>query len=276
MRIHVHAMIWNEEKMLPYFLRHYETFCEKIFIRVFPSTDKTLEIAKNNSKVVLLEPECTFSKDLNKYNLKDQMKFKNEEWKKYSTSENCDWVILADCDEFIYHSNIVDLLSIYTEKGITFPKILGFQMYSEKPPSTNGQIYEEIRNGYPMAEYSKRAVLHPNIIPRYTPGCHSCNPNSSGEVVESSQKEIKLFHYSKQVWSRDELLDFWIKKMKRIAPEKNKGIPDEKFYIYAFNSLYNLYNLTIGNYMRYINENNVDRGIPYFDVVEDNINKGGK
>ena len=32
MKIHIYTPTWNEEKILPYFLRHYEQFAERIFI----------------------------------------------------------------------------------------------------------------------------------------------------------------------------------------------------------------------------------------------------
>ena len=32
MKIHSHILAWNEEKILPYTLDYYSTFCEKIFI----------------------------------------------------------------------------------------------------------------------------------------------------------------------------------------------------------------------------------------------------
>ena len=30
MKIWAYAICWNEEKILPYYLRHYEKFCDKI------------------------------------------------------------------------------------------------------------------------------------------------------------------------------------------------------------------------------------------------------
>jgi len=87
MRVHVHSIIRNEEKMLPYFLRHYEAFCEKIFLRIQPSTDKTLEIAKAHPKVTIIKYKTEFGGGSNSYNIMDMQEVRNNDWKKYSYLE---------------------------------------------------------------------------------------------------------------------------------------------------------------------------------------------
>jgi glycosyltransferase involved in cell wall biosynthesis len=47
MKIHCHLLTRNEQHILPYSLRHYATFCERIFVHDMGSTDGTLEIAKS-------------------------------------------------------------------------------------------------------------------------------------------------------------------------------------------------------------------------------------
>jgi len=247
MRIHVHTRVRNEETMLPYFLRHYETFCEKIFIRAEESEDKTLEIAKEHPKVVLVEPTFEYSGDKNIYDIRDLMEHRNDGWKEYSTPENCDWVIIVDCDELLYHKNIEDVLSRYTEERVTFPKILGFQMHSLTPPTTNGQIYEELNNGFPMIEYSKRAIMQPGVSPHYSPGCHHCAPG--GRVVESKETEIQLFHYSKQIFGKDALIKSWERRM---LPFVGNPGTNNCFDKQVIESLYSLYSLTMKSYMKYL------------------------
>ncbi len=80
MRVHVHAIISDEEIMLPYFLRHYETFCEKIFLRIMPSVDRTVEIAIEHPKVSIVELKCEFSGDKNKFNIMDLQEVRNNDW----------------------------------------------------------------------------------------------------------------------------------------------------------------------------------------------------
>jgi glycosyltransferase involved in cell wall biosynthesis len=48
MKIWAYAICWNEEVMLPYYLKHYEKFCEKIIIYDNMSTDNSRNIIKNH------------------------------------------------------------------------------------------------------------------------------------------------------------------------------------------------------------------------------------
>lgn len=270
MRIHVHTRIKNEERMLPYFLRHYEKFCKKIFIRVEPSIDKTLEIAKRHPKVVLIEPTFEYSGDKNLYNIKDLMQHRNSGWKEYSTPNNCDWVIIVDCDEFLYHKNIIQLLKVYDRRGITFPRVIGYQMYSNSGPTTNKQIYDELKNGFPMIEYSKRVIMKPFISPNYSDGCHSHNAGPKEKIVESKKTKLKLFHYSRQIFGKEELFDFWKKRMLSVS---NENSPNDinNMDKHLLDSLYNLYDLTIKSYLRYINvkdDQEYNRFVPLYEVKE--------
>ena len=40
MKIHVHILSWNEEKILPFTLDYYSSFCEKIFVQATKTTIK--------------------------------------------------------------------------------------------------------------------------------------------------------------------------------------------------------------------------------------------
>ena len=53
MIVHVYGLCWNEEKMLPYFFKHYDDIADQYFIFDNNSTDNSLSILKANPKVVL-------------------------------------------------------------------------------------------------------------------------------------------------------------------------------------------------------------------------------
>src|SRR3989338_1733301 len=104
MKVHIFSIMWNEEYILPYFLRHYSTFADKIFIINDHSTDKTTTIARSNNKVTVLDykykpglDEANFNRCFTRY------------YKKYSRGV-ADWVMCVDADEFIYHPNLVQNL----------------------------------------------------------------------------------------------------------------------------------------------------------------------
>lgn len=259
MKIHIHSVIYNEEVMLPYFLRHYEKFVDKIFLRIQPSTDNTLRIAKAHPKVVIVDYKTEYAGGKDYYNIMDLMEVRNNDWKNYSNSTNCDWVINVDCDEFLYHPSIINILEGYRKRGVTIPKTLGYQMYSETPPTTTGQIYDEIKKGFPSILYAKKVIIHPDIDPNYSPGSHQCVPR--GDVVESEFADLMLLHYSKVIFGKQALIDLWLsrlarnrgridKKYKDLTKEELKELQNKKINVNDFllDGIYYLYKSMINNF----------------------------
>src|SRR5436190_13957749 len=99
MKVHIFSIMWNEEYILPYFLRHYETFADKIYIFDDRSTDRTADIAKANPKVELLEYDYPTGVDDD-----DHSRCFENAYKKYSSGV-ADWVFCVDADEIIYNQN---------------------------------------------------------------------------------------------------------------------------------------------------------------------------
>ena len=198
--IHVYTICYNEEIIMPYFLRHYSQFADKIFVFDNHSTDKTAEIAGSNKKVKRIlygRPDKLYDSDL--------LKMKNEEYK--NSRGQADWVIIVDVDEFIYHPSIPNLLESYKSNGIHLPKISGYDMLGDDYPKTRGQLYEEINKGVSEPLYSKRAIFNPELDVRYVEGAHKCFV--SGKYYESPSAEIKLLHY------RFLCKEFFVKTMER-------------------------------------------------------------
>jgi hypothetical protein len=115
-----------------------------------------------------------------KYNIPDELNdqihidIKNNCWKE----SKADWVIVCDADEFIYHPDIVNFLS-KTTATIFCPRL--FNMYSERFPTTEGQIYDEINMG--VEGGGKINLWRPSEIREidFAVGCHNARP--VGNVV---------------------------------------------------------------------------------------------
>lgn len=211
MIIHVYTMCYNEEVLMPYFLRHYENFAERIFVFDHYSNDKTLEIVKKSQKA-----ECTTHGIRGEVHDSVLLNMKNESYK--NSRGIADWVMIVDVDEFVYHPNLIGLLKEYKEKGITLPKTDGCDMVSDNVPNTTGQIYDEIKKGVRDATFSKKAVFNPAIDIRYSPGAHKCNP--SGKITESELAEIKILHY--RFLSSKFIVDRLETRTKRLSQENIK------------------------------------------------------
>jgi hypothetical protein len=132
MRVHVYAMSWNEERFLPYFLRHY-AFAERITIFDNMSDDRSLEIIGGFGNAVV-EPLDTGG-ELRDTVLRD---VKNNGWKK--SRGQADWVICVDVDELLWHPQLLDQLAAFRSRGITVPIPIGYEMVSQSFPTTSGQV----------------------------------------------------------------------------------------------------------------------------------------
>ena len=95
MKIAVYTITYNEEDILPFFIEYYSKFADDIIIYDNNSTDNTVQIAKQYSKVSkIINVDTNDRLDDNMY-----IEIRNSCWK----DSDYDYVILVDADEFIYH-----------------------------------------------------------------------------------------------------------------------------------------------------------------------------
>jgi hypothetical protein len=211
--IHVYAVCYNEEALLPYFLRHYSTFSDKIIVFDGDSTDRSCEILKAHPLVSIVTSSHYASHDEGMYDEPTLMKIRNRAYK--ASRGAADWVVIVDVDEFLYHPDVRGLLDQYKREGVTLPLVAGFDMVAEAPPSGAGQIYDEIRTGFLNRRYSKSAVFNPEIDVNFQYGCHQCFPE--GKVVKGVEPEFGLLHY--RLLGQDHFADKYMLRQSRMSPE---------------------------------------------------------
>ena len=193
MIVHVYSITKNDEYFLPYFLRHYTTFADRIFLFDDRSQDKTVEIAKANDKVSVCSvnwPEGGWTD----YN--DSLLWLDA-YKRYSR-DIADWVIIVDSDEIVYHANILDVLTKHKDHGEKLLKTRGFAMFSEELPTTEGQIYEQCNTGIRVKEFDKPIIFNPSIDVFFRPGRHYVyyeRYNPGEWWIPRKHCGIKLLHY---------------------------------------------------------------------------------
>jgi len=188
MIIHAHIIAWNEERILPFTLDYYSQFCEKIYIYDNMSNDGSDEIYKKYDKVVVKK----WSNSNNNFNEIEATQLRNNAYKQ--SRGKADWVIVCDCDEFLYHPNLIDKLKEYKNGGITVPKIDGHDMYSDDFPVYDGELLtDKVKIGSETYDMMcKNIIFNPTLDSQYGVGSHSFKAENA---VYSDDPELMLLHY---------------------------------------------------------------------------------
>ncbi len=202
MKIHAHILAWNESKILPYTLDHYSQFCEKIYVYDNMSDDGSDEIYSKYDKVVVKKWDNNGEINEMKY-----LDIKNNAYK--VESRDCDWVIVCDCDELLYHPHLDKVLKSYKKQGIDVPKIDGHDMYSDNFPEYDGKLLtDKVKIGSKTYDVMcKNIIFNPKIDVAFGIGGHSFQAHNA---KFGDKDDIKLLHYKflgkEYVISRYEML----------------------------------------------------------------------
>jgi hypothetical protein len=215
MKIHAYIISYNEEKLLPFTLDYYSTFCEKIFVYDNYSTDSSDEIYKKYDKVEVIKWDSG-----NEINENNYIKIKSEEYRKHSRNFDVDWVITIDCDEFVYHPNLVEKLKEYKERGITVVQTSGHEMVCETFPEYDGELLpNKVKIGSDkMTMLSKSVIFNPSINIDFGVGAHYFNSN---HTVLSPSDEIKILHY--KALSKEYVITIYDERFKRLSDLNKKN-----------------------------------------------------
>lgn len=189
MKIHVYSIMFNEEFMLPYFLRHYETIADQIFVWEDQSTDNTRAILSQHPKVTLLEtPEV--------HGIHEGY-WITKLWPRYKelSRGQADYVICVDTDELAYHpGGLVGVLEEQKRFGVQLIHCRGYTMMADAPPTTTSQIYDEIKLGVRDRWSSKWCVFSPEIELEFQRGRHGY-PRVAPDIVWRKEIGARLLHY---------------------------------------------------------------------------------
>lgn len=193
MIIHVYSLCYNEEEILPLYLRHYKQFTDKIIVYDNHSTDNSVKILKENDVDVRTFTTNNTFDDIVMLNMWNNM---------YKESRGvADWVVVCCIDEFLYHPNIRDVLKTYKIQGANIARVEGFNMLAEDEnvyedlSKLEGQIYDTIKTGTPWEGDNKFLVFNPGVDINYQAGCHVCSPEGWYPKF-SADCVLKNLHYS--------------------------------------------------------------------------------
>jgi hypothetical protein len=186
MKILVFVLTFNCRDVLPFFLRHYETFATEISAFDDHSDDGTRELLKAHPKVIL--------RDWNKESGINEDLFLAH-WQEWypKAAYKFDWVMIPDSDEFLYSPDMLGTLALAKSVGLQVIKPRGFNLVGDGFPKDDGhsQIYELNPMGVEAPVYGKPVIFDPRIKINWNRGKHAlehCNP------VVGSETGMKLLH----------------------------------------------------------------------------------
>jgi glycosyltransferase involved in cell wall biosynthesis len=207
MKVCVYTVAWNEEQILPHFLRHYARLAERIVVYDNGSDDATRDIVRAHPQAELRSHDTGGV-------LHDGMKAELLSTCYREVRGAVDWVVAVDCDEFLFHPRLEALLARYLEEGVSLPRVSGYSMVTDDPipdpRAFGGLLAERYVFGAPNPNFDKRCVFRPSIDIQFGYGQHHCRPE--GPVVESASAELKLLHY------KHFAVDYVVERYRKLRP----------------------------------------------------------
>lgn len=186
MRIWIYTIVFNEAKILPYFLRNYSPWVERIVAWVDQATnDGTVEILKANPKVELRTwPHKTGLDDA------EFIATANHWPSTEGRKENCEWVGFVDADELLWHPDPQGMLR---NADVDIIRAKGFALISPDglPKDDGRQIYEQVKTGAFQENENKYLLWRPGFDVHHHHGRHD-RPTFNGRIDEKFR--MKNYH----------------------------------------------------------------------------------
>ena len=187
MPIHLYSACWNEERIIPFFLRHYEPLVDRIIVYDDDSSDRSVELLRGSRKVEvrpLLRGTRSF--------LDAHIDLFETCWQE--SRGRADWVCLADLDEFLFHPSWHQYLAAQKMAGITVLRAIGYEMIAEDFPRPAAALITSLTRGQREFHTDKTSIFSPDAVEQINNivGRHHASP--VGRIVRPEENQLQLRH----------------------------------------------------------------------------------
>jgi glycosyltransferase involved in cell wall biosynthesis len=186
MKICVITLCYNEEVILPFFIRHYERVADRIIFYDGGSTDRTREIiaACPIAELRVLDTGGRIDDGAN-------VRVKNTAYRDI----DADWFIVVDCDEFLSHPDLRGFLAKCDALGLNAVRCEGWNMIGDAIPA-GGLLTDQmpcgVRDDYTIKFFDKMALFARSADMRFETGGHAAQV---GNGRKAPGLPVKLLHY---------------------------------------------------------------------------------
>jgi hypothetical protein len=224
-KIDMYVLSWNEEKIIPYFLNHYENFVNNIYVYDNKSDDNSVKLLKSHPKVTVIPYNTN-----NEIRDDAYLQIKNHAWK--NSISKADIVIVCDMDEFLYSNDLKKSINNFYESDATVIKPTGYDMVVNDFQFNYGdKLTNLVKTGYKNNLFDKLIMFKTKNITEinYNGGCHVAAPR--GDKIKLFEGEFLLLHYKRLG------LKYFLNKMSTYKKRLSEFNKKHKLgYEYEFNS----------------------------------------
>jgi hypothetical protein len=156
--LHTYTSTYNDLYMITFYVRHWMQYAQKIFVYDDDSTDGTREYLE--SMAPLVEIKSPGFHGIDEILLQEM---RNREYK-INSRGIADWCVIGDSDEFHYHPNMLEALSLKKAEGCIAVVSHGYQMFAKEAPDPyiHAQMTDVVKTGIADHIYD-RVIFNPEI-----------------------------------------------------------------------------------------------------------------
>jgi hypothetical protein len=188
--IHFYTLCWNDERMLPFFFRHYDELIDHYYIYDNGSTDSSLALLAAHPRTTAQ----SFVTEDDSFGV-TEVRMSDTIWR--HSIGRADWVVMTDLDEHLYHPDLRGYLAECSAAGVTVLDSIGYEMIAESFPPPEVRLSEHVRRGVRSLGHDKLCIFDPAAVTatNFRAGRHTALPQ--GRIVWPTAREIKMLHYKK-------------------------------------------------------------------------------